>query len=485
MNADTITQETLEQISKAVTVGMNSSTGAFGVDLIDLVSLVPVDTPFRDMLAREGGKGADVATWRALLNINAQQPSPFTGLDNAGGVIKTSIQTVSSPYLPLAAGYSVTEDAIARAGGFVDAKAIEIFQALNQWKIQEDKALIGAQSFNLPQPATPTLTVATTGGTIGAVTATIGVAARTGAGYFWTAGNSRGSLASTSALSGSTNKVTAAIPSVRGAVAYDWFYSVNGGTTWFYATTTTVPTYTFTAGVAANQTPPSLPDMTATVPTINTAADNGSGDSSKQFNGLLATLAGDYTAGGPLTTPGSGTSSGAIWQDSAGAALTVAGGGIKELDQLNKSLYDTARLSATAYMVSSQEANSISSIVLNNPGAVTYLSMNDAAGRSEVVAGGVVATYLNRSKPGSRIRIEAHPHVPPGTIIARTDSVPYPGSNITNTLQVRTLREVYDYVYGSDRASGGPRQDGESRSVETLVNFAPCVMGCIQGVAAS
>lgn len=484
MNADQISQETLAAISKAVTSGMNTQTGLLGVDLIGYVSLVPVVTPFRDMLAREDGAGSDTAFYRAIVNINNQQPSPFPGLDGAGNVIKTSVQTVSSEYLPLAAGYTVTRDAVARAKGFADAKAIELFQAISQWKIGEDKALIGALAFALPQPAAPTLTVSTTGGSIGAITAHVAVAARSGANYFWGGGNSRGASAATAALTGTTNQVSATIASVRGAVAYDWFFSTDG-TTWFYAQTTTVPTATFAAAVAANATPPSLPEMSATVPTLNLTGDNGSYDSSKQFNGLLGTLVGDYTSGGPLVTPGTGTPSGAIWQDSAGAALTVSGGGIKELDKLNKSLYDAARVSPSAYMVSSQETNSISSIVLNSPGAVTYLSMNDAAGRGEIVAGGVVGTYLNRSMPGSRIKIEAHPHVPPGTIIARTDSVPYPGSNITNTLAVRAQEELYDFVYGADRASGGPREDGESRSVETLINYAPCTMGIISGVAAS
>jgi hypothetical protein len=133
-------------------------------------------------------------------------------------------------------------------------------------------------------------------------------------------------------------------------------------------------------------------------------------------------------------------------------------------------------------MVSSQEANSISGIVLNNPGAVTYLSMNDATGRSDVVAGGSVGRYLNRSKPGAALTIEVHPSVPPGTIVARTDAVNFPGSNIGNVWEVRCQRDVYDYTYGSDRTHGGPRVDGEARSIETLINQAPAVNGVIQSI---
>lgn len=484
MSLDGISKETLEVI-KAATTGLNSTTGLFGVDLSDLISLIPVVTPFRDMLSREtANQGSETALWRALLNVNNQQPNPFVGADNAGGVIKVQLQNVSSPYQPLAEGYSVTEDAIAFASGYADAKAVEIFNALNQWKINEEKALIGGQAFNLPQPGAITTATATTGGTIAASTTVhIGVAARTGAGYFWCTGNSQGQVATKATGAGTgTNTVSGSIASVRGAVAYDWFQSADG-VTWFYYTTTTVPAVTMTKSINANQAvPTTLPDLSATVPTFNSAADNGSGDATKQFNGLFASLAGDFSTDGPIVAHGSGVDNGSVWLDAAGASLTVAGGGIAEFDELFLSIYNKTRLSPSALMLSSQEANSVSQIVLDNPGAVTYLTMNDAQGRTEIVAGGQVATYVNRSVPGARVKLEVHPHVPPGSIVARTDVVNYPNSNISNVFAVRCQRDVYDYVYGSDRASGGPRQDGEARSIETFINRAPMTCGVVQGV---
>ena len=70
----------------------------------------------------------------------------------------------------------------------------------------------------------------------------------------------------------------------------------------------------------------------------------------------------------------------------------------------------------------------------------------------------------------------------PGTIVARCDQVPFPNSNISQVWAVRCQRDVYDYIYGSDRASGGPRQDGEARSIETLVNRAPVAQGVITNI---
>lgn len=485
MDMNEISAETLE-IFKAQTSGITSATGISGVDLADLISLVPVNTPARDQFGRTlAPMGSRNAEWRALVNVNNQQPDPSVAYDAAGSLAVIDEMDVFAPYYPLAMGYTVTEDAISLARGYADAKATAIFNSINQWKIGEDRKVVNACAFALNAPAGPTMATATTGGSIPASTAVhIGVAARTGNGYFY-GGNSQGAAGTVTTGSGtSTNTVTASIPSVRGACAYDWFYSANG-TTWYYVTTTTVPSFTATSVITQNQTPPTstLPQLSATVPTFNASADNGSA-SANSFNGLVATLAGDYGTNS-IVTPGTGTPSGAQWIDNAGGQLTVVGGGIQQLDQLNLAIYNSVFLSPTAYMISAQEANSISSLVLNNPGAVTYLTMDDADGRGQVVAGGSVGTYVNRSVPGAKIRLEVHPSVTPGTIIARTDAVNFPNSNISKVCEIRCQRDLYSYVYGSDRAHGGPREDGESRSIETFINRAPVAMGVIQSVAAA
>lgn len=361
MDMNQISEETLE-IFKAQTGGVTSGTGISGIDLADLISLVPVETPWRDQLGRVTAPvGSRNAEWRALVNVNNQQPDPSVAYDAAGALALIDEMDVFAPYQPLAMGYTVTEDAIALARGYSDAKAVAIFNSINQWKIGEDRKAFGAQAFALNTPAAPTMATATTGGSIPASTAVhVGVAARTGNGYFY-GGNSQGAAGTVTTGAGTaTNTVTASIPSVRGAVAYDWFYSANG-TTWFYATTTTVPSVTMTSVITSNQTPPTavLPQLSASVPTYNGSADNGSAGAN-QFNGLLATLAGDYGTNS-IVTPGTGTPSGAQWIDNAGGQLTVAGGGIQQLDQLNLAIYNSVFLSPSAYMISAQEANSISS----------------------------------------------------------------------------------------------------------------------------
>lgn len=494
MDLDQISEETLA-IFKAATNGITSSTGILGVDLSDLISLVPVVTPWGDELARTGpNQGSDIAQWEALLNVNNQQPNPSVALDAAGKLAKNQLMKVTAPYFPLAMGYTVTRDARARARGYADAKARGVFSAISQWKIGQDKKAWGSQNFALQRPVAPTVTQSDTGGSIAASTVVhVGVAARTGSGYHYcdgdgTAsghGNSQGNVGqvTTSTVAAGTHSVSASTTSVVGGVAYDWFQSADGAT-WFYYTTTTIPSVTMTSVIVADQTVPTatLPGLSTTTPTFNSAADNGSAGTN-EFNGLLATITADYTtAGGPIIQHGSGTPSGAVIQDAAGSQFTVSGGGIAQLDALNIALYNSIQLGPSAYMVNAQEANSLGKLILNSPGAVTYLTMDDAAGRGEIVAGGRIGSYVNRLT-GERIPIKLYPNTAPGTLIARRDTVPFPNADVGSVFEMRCLDDMYDYVYGSDRASGGPRDDGEVRSLSTFINKAPVAQGVIQSIA--
>jgi hypothetical protein len=477
---DAVTQETIEQIKKAQTAGVNSGTGILGVDLSDLISLIPVNTPFRDMLSRTKPKqGAKFAEWRALLNINNSQPNPFTAFDFAGPLAQLEEMDVTAPYAKLAMGYTVTEDAIDLAGGYADAKAVAVFNALNQWKIGEDKGAIGGQAFALPTPGTPTVTPAATGGSIGSTTAVnVKVAARTGANYFWGGSTAASAQGAATTGAGTTNSAVATVAAVRGAVAYDWF--VAG----FYYTTTTVNTVTITSIPTQNQAVPKLPDLFGTAPAAVPNTDSSAGQN--QFNGLLATLAGDYASGGAtgLVTPGGGTPSGAYFASLDGKPFTVAGSSVDELDALNQSIYDTVRLSPDAYMMSSAEGTKLSKVILDSGASETFFQPN-MAGRSEAVLGAFVGWYVNKAAGGTPVKVEVHPHLPPGTIIARTDRVPFPNSQITNVCEIRCLRDVRDYEYAANRqagAGGGPRQDGETYANETLINRAPVAMGVLQNI---
>jgi hypothetical protein len=492
---ENVTAETLDAIAKAQTTGIVVGTGVYGYDLSPLVSLIPVNTPFRDLVARVRSKdGNPYANWRAIMDTTASQPDPSMGYDYAANEVVFKEQDFQAKYQPTGLAGMATQDSYDLGTGYADPFQIATFQTLNQVLIGDDRKLIGAQSFALARPAAPTIVQAATGGTIGAVTVYVGVAARTGSGYYYGSGNSQGNSASTTFASGATNSLTATVGAVRGAVAYDWFQSANG-TTWYYYTTTTVNTVQMTKVIATNQALPSgtaVPDLTSNwqgtanaVPTINTAADNGSANT-KDYDGFLASLSGDYNTNGQWVQPGTGTANPSVYKSLDGAALTLAGGAVQEIETyIFLQLWNAIKASPTALMMNAAQAQEIANLVLGSTSATTFLN-TDQSGRINVTAGGRVGQIVNAPAGGITVPIEVHTSLPPGTIVARTDRVPFPQANISNVIEYRNLRDTAQFDYGINRnpgvAGGGPRREFEIRSVGAFVNRAPVAMAVMSNV---
>lgn len=481
-------EKSLETLSliKAQTAGINSGTGIVGVDLGDLVSLIPVNTPFLDSVPRKSATdGAKFAQWRVLTNINNLQADPGTQFDWAAPLALLNELDVSAPYGKIGYGYTVTRDAINFAKGYADAHAIAVMNAMNQYKIGADKKLLGGQVFALPTPGAPTVVPAATGGTIGATTAVpVKVAAKTGSNFNYGGSTAASAAGSATTGAGTTNSATVTWPSIPGAVAYDVF--VNN----FYYTTVTVNKVTVTAIPTANQAVPNIPGIYGVAPSSVPATDSSA--KATDFNGLLATLAGDYAGGGAtgLVTRGNGASSGASFQSLGGNAFTGSGQSINELDNLNSTLFNQIQASPTRYLVSSQEANSISKLLLSNAGGgTTFLTPNDN-GRNNITAGGYIGSYVNKAAGGVQVPLIVQPNLTPGTLIAVTDTgAPFAGANISNVFEMRQLDDVQDYQYATNRnagvAGGGPRNDGEVFSTSALINRAPVGCAVIQDIAAN
>ncbi|MDE2096463.1 MAG: hypothetical protein KGL39_04395 [Patescibacteria group bacterium] len=500
-----VTEDTMEMI-KAATSGITTSTGIAGIILDPKVfSLVPVDTPFFNTVPRRGApNGSRFAVWQTLLNINNQQPDIGTPFEYAGQLVKILNQYLSSQFVPMALGGTVSEDALATAEGIADALAVDTIQTMNQFLIGQDIHMLNAQNYALPSvtAVTPTLTPVGSGGSIGASTAVyVKCVPRSGVNYYRGGSALPSTEASTTTGSGSNNSVTGYIPAVKGAACYDWWVGASTGAEYYYTTTAT-NTVTITAIPTATQNVPNV----STLPNIYNAGNAGpaslpTADTSYQSywqNGLTASILGDYASqpdqlGNGLTftnlvTPGSGTSQGAYYQSLDGAQLTVQGAALEQIDVMNKSIYDNYRVSTSRMLMGSQVITDIANSLLDNPQAVTWLVPNDKAGRGELVAGGAVATYLNKTVNGKPITLELMPHLPPGKIVAVADSVPFPGSNITTTLEVETLVDFWRFDYGVSRnigsANGGPRYDFELRSLQAFKNYAAPVMGILDNIGA-
>lgn len=479
-----LTQETVEQVNKAAqTSGIYVASGIQGVDLSGLISWTPVNVPARNNTGAfprvVATDGATVAQWKALLNLNASQADAAVGFDYAGSLVNVQEVDQFAPYKPLAHSNRVTLDSIGISKNFADVLAVAELQTLNQLFISQDLHIINSQNWALGAPAQPALTKATTGGSIPLSTAVfVRCAARSGANYYIGGGNSVASASNTITTDAatSTNVVGASVPAVKGAVAYDWYVGATASAAAeFYYTTTTTASVTITAIPTAAQALPNLQLLSSAAPPA-TAPTTDTSWNVNWYNGVIASSLGDYGPSGPVT-PGTGIPSGAVFIDNGGAAISGSGASIALLDQINDALWTAGQLSPTAYMCNSAQADEISKLLLGSSAAVTFLPPTDSDARTNLAGGGFIGRYINKAAGGVPVDIEVHPRVAPGTIIARSDRVPFPGSNVGTAFAVRCLFDTWRFDYSASlvpgQLGGGPRKEFEIRSLECLINAAP------------
>lgn len=495
-----ITQETLDLAKSALakdatTQGYNNTTGLTGYNLeAPAKSLFPVLSPFRNSLARvKAPIGSVAAHWKAITGINVTNARATSAFGAAGNLVSTSEQDFMATYKVLSLGDTVQYDAQIQAQGFQDLRATAGVNLLYALMEQEDIILLGGQNYSLGTPSTPTLTPATTGGSIGAVNVGVAVVARTMQGYYDGQGTVASTAATTGTLSGTTNKVTATVSAVAGAVVYDWFVGLAGGTLYWAATTTNnTATFTSVPGAAISST--GLPQCAAptqvsggnlvAVTTAAAATIDGSGDPNS-FNGLIASLSGDYS-GGTFAKRGSGTSTGSYYKSLDGAAMTGNNGTISEIDAALQSLWGTAKVSPTKILMNSVDHVNASNKIISSGGAYTLFRPDVVGERQNVIGGQLVETYLNKAVNGRPIAMETSPWLPQGTIILLTEKLPYPNNKVANVMEVETQLEYQQIEYATNRQSGsngGPRYDFEVRCQETFKNYFPGSMAIISNVA--
>jgi hypothetical protein len=500
MDLQNISEETIGSVKKALsTTGWTSGLGVVGYDLGPVVSLLPKFTPLRDQLPRVNStEGAKFTVWRTLLNVLNSQPSIFPGYDTAGNMVVVDEIDSFSNYVPIELKGMITQDSIDIAKDYADAHALMVAQVLTNLLNLEDRALgTGAQNFALPAIGTVVVSAgtaahgisgSTTAGSIGS-SASVNVRCAPISGWNYYNGGSGPASANATLTTGSTsstNAVGAFVPAVKGAVGYIWFVG-SSSSNQVYFTTTTTNTVLITSVPSTAQALPTyeVPDLYPVVPTLSTVDTSYS---TLVFNSMLATILGDYGPSG-VVTPGQGTGSGATWVSADGATLSVNGSSVALFDQLNLSIYNAIKQSPTAYMMNAQQASDLGGGLLASPAATLYLQPN-GDGRSNIFASGFIGTYLNKALSGASIRIEVHPSVPPGTIIARSDVLTnVPGSDVGNVFEVRTHRDYAEFPYAAtdmpSSGPSGPREIWGIRSLETLVNRAPLSCGVISNIAAS
>ena len=493
-----ITQETVDLMKGALSKSddalaktVSTATGIVAYDLQGPAkNLYPVNTPIRNLLPRTSGGVGTATNWKVIQSLTG------SGFDAIGWVAegqrtgRMSYNAVNkaSSYVTLGEEDQVTFEAINAGKTYEDVRATGTMRVLQKMMLKEENALLmGNRSLSLGTPATPTLSAAGAGATLGAATYSVVVVALTGEGFrgaslsggIPTAQTITGADGQTYALNGgSSNKSAAAtqaitlgqtlscsVTPVTGALSYAWYVGTAGAEK--LEAITTINSATFAAPLlGTGQTAASV------------AATDKSANASLGFDGLLTTafLPGSGAYAKTLATGTAGT----------GTVLTSSGRGtINEIDVMLQTMWDAYQVSPTVIYVNSQELKNITNKALAGPGSSPLLQLfaDPTQGYGNLMAGGVVGWYFNPFAMGGGIKIpiKIHPSLPAGTLIGWCETLPmqYQSNNVPNVAEVKTRADYYQIDWPLRTRA----QEFGVYAEETLAVYAPFAMGVITNIA--
>lgn len=496
MNQNQLSQETLEQMRKSMSEpngdlaksfvqSANATTGLTAYDLEGPAkTLYPVLTPLRNEIPRVGGGTGTQANWKAVLKINTQNAGIGVVAGQRGKVIQTQTADYNASYKGIGLEDNVQFEADYAAKGYEDVKARAGLGLLQSLMIGEEKIILGGNGSSgvaVGGPGTPTLSTATTGGSLAAATYSVicipltleGMLAASVSGGLPVSGNetmadgsvvfvNKGtgskSAAASQVTTGAASTITASVAGAMGAVAYAWFWGVAGSE--LLGAITTLNTVVIKAAAAGTQN-----------------ANLFTADWSKNglvFDGLLSIAMnssyGSYVYTMP-TVAGTGT------------PLTADNkGGIVEFDVVLGNLWDNYRLSPTKIWMSANTAKDVTKCVLTS-NTTSTLRMNIDVQQGLIAGSLNVSSYLNTfSMSGVKdIPIAIHPNMPDGMVFFDTSALPYQMSNVSNVRQIKTRQEYYqiDWPLRTRQWEYGVYAD------EVLQHYFPPAMALIRNIARS
>lgn len=435
--------------------GITSANGAYGVDLIGAAALLRLSTPWTDKLPRTGSDTGLSAQWHEIL-LSSGRMSNDTGTASEGkrgGIIAMTSALQTAPYKEIVKDGIVTDTARLTMGGIIDPLSLNMNGALIECKrAHHMQNLFGRGETLLGTAATPTLSTATTGGTIGAATQSVIVVALNGSAErrtraytingSWVATASSGlelddftrtngddsttavaggtsikSAAATQATTGSTSTLTASWVPTPGACGYALFVGVAGSEV--YQGTTQLCSVTMTLL------------KTGSAP----AAGKYTADKSKdvlEYDGIIT----------QLQASGSGAYQLAI---ANGQALTS--GADYTIDQFEPAFayfFTTFDGYSPEYaLVSGKTKRAIAKALLSNSTASRAVMMVNAgnSGDTDMALGQGVLKILNPYTQ-TAVEILVDPYMPDGKVVLGTYKIPTQfGAGITASVFFRAAHE--------------------------------------------
>jgi hypothetical protein len=515
-------QQVIAELSQSFKAGpakpMNKATVTTGTGLVNYdlqipsKNAYPVNTPIRKRLPRVKGMGDTATRWKIVSSINgaAGRMGYVPEGARAGAMSLTASQKFSG-YCTIGNEGTLTFEAWSAAEGFEDERARQTLRTLQQMWLNEEVALLGGNfSLRIGTPTGPTVTTASTGGTIASGTYKVQVVALTLEGYQnWLASGAAIATGIPTTYSvtdptgatftvngGSSNKsaqvagtaitgtgvINASIPAITGAVAYAWFVDDGASGASTLQSVTTINSVKYTSLTTTGQ--------NATAITADHSYNDGTvGGGQPGMDGLLYATFGSNLQGNTNQTnqylPGAYVNNLATGTPGTGTKLTASGKGtVTEIDAALVSMWNNYQTSPTVIFVNAQELNNITALCLSNSSApLLQYFVDPKEGYQRLMAGGNIEFYFNpfTQDGGRKIPIIIHPNVPPGTILLWCEELPpqYMDSEIPNVAEVHLRRDYYqiDWPLRTRTYEAGVYAE------ETVAVYAPFAMGVIGNIA--
>jgi hypothetical protein len=431
-------------LAKATTQGISTATGLVGINLeAPAKNLFPVLSPLRNRFPRKGAAtGSTAVQWRAITGINTTAIKAGVAEGNRNSVVSTAEVDHSQAYKTFGLDDFVTFDAVDAAAGFMDIRAEATANLLAATMVEEEKIILGGNVQAIGKPAAMTTPYgAADSSAAGPFTAStaydFAVSALTSYGYLNAATGRTGGVDASDETDGRTlttfttgsgkTSVVLSWGAVRGAVAYNVFIGTHSGTLYYAFTTaqtSIIIDSTVLAALPGSGHTPNLADQTA---------------DALSYDGLIPQI--------EASAISQYTGNGAYFHDMQGAQLSSDNAnGVPEIDAMLRYLWDHWRIGPTALIVNAQEAQNIATAIVqggNAAGTTRWVQQVNADG---TVTGGLVAdSYRNKFTAPRIIPIEIHPYLAPGTIIAISERLPFPRTNVPNPFEIDMRREYTQY----------------------------------------
>lgn len=477
--------------------------------------LYPANTPFLNRIPRMVSNGGTSTRWRQITAYaKPTGADTFIAEGAAAGQGTITTSEVLAAYKSQGVRDKITFEAIASGKNFEDVKAKMALVVMNRVKVEEEKSALyanpgtGSIGYALPAPVAPTVTTASTGGSIAAITPTVFVMALTGA-AMWDMGctsavnikptsfslkhgaNSTGTTGS--AITG-TGTIKASTTAVNGAIGYAWWI---GSTATFAAATTKLEAVTTTPDVFLTAALGGTVISTTGGPAGGQVTSTDDSAQANAYTGLAGYIYKNvdqtkvYSAAGGGLQTGTGTNGSNAYLKTFipdatnfdGTPLTAnTTGGITEIDDANVAVFNNAQVSPNLLLVSGSDQQKINKLA--GASAATNLSQI-------IIANGPGGSVTNNSRTGALINgvtgqeqmFLVSPNMIPGTLFGVTETLPYLEANVTSVLEFDNLADYVEIDYAATSTSG-PNTEFEVRTYGTFKDYAAFTQFSLQGFGA-